>query len=107
MKLSGKVLAPVLDLNMFSNLNSLQRFYMAMLLLMLSASFYFHANLGGTGFRIPNNIFVWLFAGIAAFIGILQFSKKTKYKVLQFDFVNKIFLSCPNNPKPRGVNWGN
>lgn len=68
-------LAPAMGLNMFSKLNHLQRLFMTMLLLMLTASFYFHANLGGTGFRLPNNIFVWLFGGMAGFVGVLQFCK--------------------------------
>lgn len=42
--------------------------------LMLLSSLYFHANIGGSGFRIPNNILVWLFAVGIGFWGLWRTS---------------------------------
>lgn len=76
---------------MFSKLNFLQRVFLAMIFIMLLASFYFHANLGGTGFRIPNNIFVWLFGGLAAFIGVIQLTRNKVFYLPQYFWLMMAF----------------
>ncbi|MCX4187789.1 O-antigen ligase family protein [Methylophaga sp. OBS4] len=48
----------------------------ALATLFLAASIYFHANPGGSGFRIPANIVVWLIANLIGFYSLYRLTKK-------------------------------
>ncbi len=55
---------------------SLQPIEWLLVTLLLLAPFYFHPNIGGTGFRIPNNIVVWLIAATIGFYSLYNFSSQ-------------------------------
>lgn len=56
---------------MHSDKNTLSIFFVLFALLLLG-SLYFHVNIGGSGFRIPSNIVVWLFGSLIAFWGLYK-----------------------------------
>lgn len=61
-------------------INQLYTFFV----LMLVGSLYFHANIGGSGFRIPNNILVWLFASLIACWGLYHAAKNRSIVLPQY-----------------------
>jgi O-antigen polymerase len=69
-----------------------------LVLLLLIAPFYFHANIGGTGFRIPNNITVWFIASFIGFYSLYAFAKHRyfylpRYFLLILAFPILVFFS--------------
>lgn len=56
----------------------------ALFTLLLLSSFYFHENIGGSGFRIPNNIVVWIFASFIGFYGLYITSRSSGVTVPRF-----------------------
>lgn len=55
-----------------------------LLILLLVAPFYFHPNIGGTGFRIPNNIVVWFFASVIGFYSLYKFSQAKYFYIPRY-----------------------
>lgn len=49
--------------------------FLILFTVLLMSSLYFHANIGGSGMRIPNNILVWLFGSLIGFYGLYRFSR--------------------------------
>ncbi len=64
----------------FSTFKPIEWLLVALLLL---APFYFHYNIGGTGFRIPNNIVIWFVASIICFYSLYKFSNQRSFYLPQ------------------------
>lgn len=67
----------------FSTFKPIEWFLVGLLLL---APFYYHANIGGTGFRIPNNIVIWFFASVIGFYSLYKLSQA------KFFYIPRYFL---------------
>ncbi|MBL1321746.1 MAG: O-antigen ligase C-terminal domain-containing protein [Methylophaga sp.] len=52
--------------------------------LLLLAPFYFHPNIGGTGFRIPNNIVIRFFASVIGFYSLYKFSQAEYFYIPRY-----------------------
>ncbi len=50
-----------------------------LLFLLLLAPLYFHPNMGGTGLRLPNNIVIWLSAGLFGFYMLYQLTSQQRF----------------------------
>jgi O-antigen polymerase len=70
-----------MKISSFSSLKPIEWLLTALLLL---APFYFHANIGGTGFRIPNNIVIWFFASIIGFYSLYKFSQAKYFHIPRY-----------------------
>ncbi len=69
-----------------------------LVLLLLVAPFYSHSNIGGTGFRLPNNITVWFVAAVIGFYSLYKFSMQDhfylpRYFLLIIAFPILVFFS--------------
>jgi len=67
-------------------------------LLLVLAPLYFHPNIGGTGFRIPHNIIIWLAASIIGFYSLYkltfsQFLYLPRYYLYILSFPVLVWLS--------------
>ncbi|MFW5447109.1 MAG: hypothetical protein ACKE8G_03125, partial [Methylophagaceae bacterium] len=70
-----------MKISSFSTLKPVEWLLVALLLL---APFYFHANIGGTGFRIPNNIVIWFFASAIGFYSLYKFSQAEYFHIPRY-----------------------
>ena len=76
-------------------------------LLFLVAPFYYHAHIGGTGLRLPNNIMVWIVANIIGWYSLYLFATRAKLSlpkyfryIIAFPILATIsgFISGVDNP---------
>jgi O-antigen polymerase len=67
-----------------SSFNHLKPIEWLLVLLLLIAPFYFHPNIGGTGFRIPNNIVIWFIASIIGFYSLYKFSQEKYFYIPRY-----------------------
>lgn len=72
---------------MNSDMPSKHRTFFVLFALTLVGSLYFHANIGGSGMRIPNNILVWLFGSLIGFYGLYRFSQSDKIILPRFTWL--------------------
>ncbi len=70
----------------FSQLRLLRPIEWLLAVLLIVAPLYFHPNIGGTGFRIPNNIIVWGVASIIGFYSLYHLAKS------QYFYIPRYFL---------------
>lgn len=75
----------------FSELRSLRPIEWILAVLFIVAPFYFHPNIGGTGFRIPNNIIVWSVASVIGFYSIYGLAKKHYFFIPSYFLLIALF----------------
>lgn len=73
------------------NFSTLKPIEWLLVILLLVAPFYFHANIGGTGFRIPNNIVIWFIASVIGFYSLYKFSQAKQFVVPRYFLLLMIF----------------
>lgn len=66
------------------NFSTLKPIEWLLVILLLVAPFYFHANIGGTGFRIPNNIVIWFIASVISFYSLYKFSQAKQFTLPRY-----------------------
>lgn len=77
MALTGVPLVQILGSCMSSNpFNKFHPIEWLLAVLFIISPLYFHLNVGGTGFRIPNNIVIWFMASVIGFYSLYRLPSK-------------------------------